>query len=137
VIGPRERFASARVARLATVDRTGAPHIVPVTFAAAGDRVVTAIDHKPKRTTLLKRLDNIAGEPRVSLIVDEYDEDWRRLWWVRADGTALIRTPGDERHGDACRLLADRYEQYRRHPIDGPVIEIRVTRWSEWSASAP
>ena len=82
----RGRFAAARVARLATADATGQPHLVPVTFAVAGDMVYTAVDAKPKRTTALRRLANVAANPRVSLLVDHYDDDWSRLWWVRADG---------------------------------------------------
>jgi PPOX class probable F420-dependent enzyme len=134
-VNPRERFASARVAHLATVGRDGAPHIVPVTFACAGDRIVTAIDHKPKRSKRLKRLDNIAAEQRVSVLVDHYDEDWQRLWWARADGTASIVAAGDPGHEEAVALLAARYEAYRSHPIAGPVIDIEVARWSEWTAA--
>ena len=136
VTGLRDRFAAARIARLATVDRTGAPHIVPITFACDGDRVVTAIDHKPKRSSTLKRLDNIAAEPRVSLIVDHYDENWARLWWVRADGTATVLSRGDPGHRDACRRLEARYDEYRRIPVRGQVIDVQVTRWSGWSASS-
>ena len=126
----RERFASARVARLATTGADG-PHIVPIVFALAGDTVFHAVDHKPKRTTALKRLANIAAEPRVALLADAYDEDWTRLWWARADGTASILAPG---HAEALALLAERYPQYRETPPAGPVIAIRVTRWSSWTA---
>src|SRR5690242_8388653 len=93
----RRRFTAARVARLATVDAAGRPHQVPIVFArhtADGtDRIVTAVDHKPKTTSRLKRLDNIAGHPSVSLLVDVYDEDWDHLWWARADGEAHILPP--------------------------------------------
>jgi PPOX class probable F420-dependent enzyme len=130
-----ERFAGARVARLATVGGDGAPHVVAITFAVAGDRIVTAIDHKPKRTMRLKRLDNIAAEPRVSVLVDHYEEQWDRLWWIRADGHASIIRPDEPGHRDAAALLAHRYPGYREHPIEGPIIEIRVTRWSEWTAA--
>lgn len=133
-VTPRERLATARVARLATVDRSGAPHIVPITFACDGDRIVTAVDHKPKRSTRLKRLDNIAAEPRVAVLADQYDEDWSRLWWVRADGTADLVEPHDPRHGEATALLAAKYQAYRDHPIKGVVIDIRVTGWSDWSS---
>jgi len=132
---PRQRLAAARVARLATVDRSGRPHLVPITFAVEGeDRIVTAVDHKPKRSNRLKRLDNIAAEPRVAILADHYEEEWSRLWWVRADGRAGVLEPGEPGHDEACRLLAAKYDAYRRHPIAGPVIDIRVTRWSEWSA---
>ncbi|KLL11112.1 MULTISPECIES: TIGR03668 family PPOX class F420-dependent oxidoreductase [Protofrankia] len=86
----RRRFAAARVARLATVDAAGQPHLVPVTFALQDNAIVTAVDHKPKRSTALRRLANIAANPRVALIADHYDEDWRTLWWARADGLARV-----------------------------------------------
>jgi len=132
---PAERFATALVARLATVGTDGAPHVVPVTFAVDGDRIVTAIDHKPKRTLRLRRLDNIRAEPRVAVLADHYEADWGRLWWVRADGVAEILDGGGAGHAAAARLLADRYPAYRDRPISGPIIDIRVTRWSEWSAA--
>jgi len=97
----RERFAAARVARLATADRDGRPHIVPIVFALDGDRIYSAVDQKPKRTTALRRLANVAANPNVSLLVDDYDDDWDRLWWVRADGRAtVLDPPSDEvQHG--------------------------------------
>src|SRR3954463_5532223 len=87
---PRRRFAAARVARLATVAGDGQPHLVPVVFAVEEDTVVMAVDAKPKRHRDLKRLRNIGDDPRVSLLVDRYDDDWDALWWVRADGTATV-----------------------------------------------
>jgi len=87
---PAELFASARVARLATVDDTGAPHLVPIVFALVGDVIYSAVDDKPKRHRRLRRLVNVAHEPRVSVLADHYDDDWTRLWWVRADGTAAV-----------------------------------------------
>ncbi len=86
----RRRFAGARVARLATADADGRPHLVPIVFALAGDRVYTAVDAKPKRTTALRRLANVAANPRVAILVDHYDEDWSTLWWVRVHGTATV-----------------------------------------------
>ena len=84
---------------------------------------------KAKSTTALRRLDNIAAHPRVSLVVDHYDdEDWSQLWWSRVDGTASVHadTP------DAIALLADKYDQYRRQPPPGPVIVVDIERWSAW-----
>lgn len=130
----RDRLAGARVARLATVGPNGAPHIVPITFAVDGERIVTGVDHKPKRSPRLKRLDNIASEPRVAVLADHYDEDWSRLWWVRADGVAAVIEPGEPGHEAACDLLAAKYDAYRLHPIGGPVVDIRVTGWSGWVA---
>src|SRR5690242_4638274 len=91
----RERFAEARVARLATVSGDGSPHLVPIVFAVSGDRLISAVDHKPKQTVALRRLDNIAANPFVSVLVDEYDENWTALWWARADGWAHIHDDYD------------------------------------------
>jgi PPOX class probable F420-dependent enzyme len=128
----RERVASARVARLATVDREGRPHLVPICFALAGDTLYTAVDEKPKRSRRLKRLANIEADPHVAVLVDHYEEDWSRLWWTRLDGVARVLEAGDERDG-ALALLAEKYDQYRREPPTGPVIAIRVENWRGWS----
>jgi len=92
----RAGFATARVARLATIRPDGAPHLVPVVFVLEGDTVWLVVDEKSKRHRRLQRLVNIRAEPRVSLLVDSYDEDWSRLWWVRADGRARIVGEGLE-----------------------------------------
>jgi PPOX class probable F420-dependent enzyme len=89
----RQRFAAAGVARLATADAAGRPHIVPVTFAVDGDVVYSAVDAKPKRSTALKRLANVAANPAVALLVDHYADDWNELWWVRAYGTGRVVDP--------------------------------------------
>lgn len=130
----RRRFAGARVARLATVDASNAPHLVPVTFAVLGDEVVFAIDAKPKSTTDLRRLRNIAGNPRVSLLVDHYDDDWTRLWWVRADGTAAVHTD-DAHRREPLAALEGKYPQYTETPPAGPVVRIAVTAWRGWAWS--
>ena len=108
--------------------------MVPIVFALDGDVLYHAVDHKPKRTTALKRLDNLRADPRASVLADAYDEDWERLWWARADGTARILEPG---HAPAIERLRERYPQYRERPPEGPVIAIDVTRWSDWTAAAP
>ena len=114
----RARLAAARVARLATAGSDGLPHLVPVTFAVHGERIYTAVDHKPKTTPNLRRLRNIRENPRVALLADHYSDDWDTLWWVRADGRAAILT--DRRQMAApLRLLADRYWQYRQAPPPG------------------
>ncbi|MGW5326578.1 TIGR03668 family PPOX class F420-dependent oxidoreductase [Streptomyces sp. NPDC004014] len=142
----RRRFTAAPVARLATVDAAGRPHQVPVVFAhhapGGADRLVTAVDHKPKTTTRLKRLANLARHPAVCLLVDAYDEDWDRLWWVRADGEARVLPPGtadpDARRAreTALSLLCAKYPQYRSRPPAGPVVDITVRRWTGWRAGA-
>ncbi|HEY5988601.1 MAG TPA: TIGR03668 family PPOX class F420-dependent oxidoreductase [Streptosporangiaceae bacterium] len=132
----RRRFAAARVARLATVDGQGHPHIVPVTFAVDGDHIYSAVDAKPKTTTRLRRLRNIAAHPGVAVLADHYDDNWDRLWWVRADGRAAVLTQADEK-AEPLHLLAERYPQYQVDPPDGPVIRIVVERWTGWSAGTP
>jgi PPOX class probable F420-dependent enzyme len=127
----KDRLASARVARLATVGEDGRPHIVPVCFALDGDTLFFAVDSKPKRTRDLQRLKNIALHPEVSLLVDHYEEDWSRLWWVRVDGSArVVDEPAAIR---AIDLLAARYEQYRRARPQGPVVAVSIDRIVGWS----
>lgn len=131
----RAAFATARVARLATVGADGRPHVVPVVFAVDGDVIFSAVDHKPKRTTDLRRLANIRANPAVSVLADHYDDvDWSVLWWVRADGNARVLDGDAARHG--IRLLVGRYPQYESDAPDGPVVAIDVERWSGWSASS-
>ncbi|MGC9667456.1 TIGR03668 family PPOX class F420-dependent oxidoreductase [Planosporangium sp. 12N6] len=147
----RRRFAAARVARLATADAEGRPHLVPMVFALAGERrtegavadsgtgtgatVYSAVDAKPKRSTSLRRLANIRANPRVAVLVDHYSDDWSALWWVRADGTGRVLDAGSPEGRDAIALLALRYPQYREKPPAGPVVAIDVERWSAWSAA--
>jgi PPOX class probable F420-dependent enzyme len=132
----RSLLAGARVARLATADEDGQPHLVPVTFAVDGDRIYIAIDHKPKTTmTGLKRLRNIQRNPSVSLLADHYEEDWTALWWVRVDGRAGILTSDTERLRPISHLAA-KYAQYQLRPPGGPVIAIEARTWSAWAASS-
>ena len=128
---PAQRFAAARVARLATVGDTGAPHLVPIVFALAGDVIHSAVDAKPKRHRALRRLADVAHEPRVSVLADHYDDDWSRLWWVRADGVARVRDVSPE----GLAALTAKYPQYADAPPAGPFLEITVRRWSAWAAS--
>jgi PPOX class probable F420-dependent enzyme len=129
----RARFAVARVARLATADRTGIPHLVPCTFAIDGTgHIVIGIDSKPKTTLDLRRLRNIAENPRVSLLADQYDDDWTRLWWARADGTAIIERDGAG-HQARWRQLRSKYPQYDGQVLDGPIIAVTATAWSGWA----
>ena len=120
----------ARVARLATVDPQGRPHVVPICFVLDGDTLYTAVDEKPKRTRALQRLRNIEANPNVEVLVDRYEEDWSRLWWVRLRGTARI--VDDPR---AVELLAAKYPQYRDRPPSGPVIAVTIEERVEWKAS--
>jgi PPOX class probable F420-dependent enzyme len=131
----RERFGAARVARLATITDQHAPQIVPVCFALEGERIVSVVDQKPKRTTSLRRLDNVRGNPAVSLLVDHYDEDWTQLWWVRADGRGRVLEPGAEVDGLLAPLVEKYGEQYGPQPPRGAAIVVDVVRWVGWSAS--
>jgi PPOX class probable F420-dependent enzyme len=130
----RHRAEFAPVARLATVDAEGRPHLVPCCFALDGDVAYSVVDHKPKRSTALRRLDNIRASPAVCLLVDHYEDDWTRLWWVRLDGTARIVEDGPE-HASAIALLCAKYPQYRATPPSGAVVAIDVTACRSWSAT--
>lgn len=129
----RARFAARPVARLATVRPDGAPHVVPVVTAVDGDDVYTAVDHKPKASQRLQRLANLAAEPRCSLLVDHYEDDWDRLWWARADGRAEVIPPPHADHPGIAALVAA-HPAYRDRPPAGPLIRVAVTRWTGWAA---
>jgi PPOX class probable F420-dependent enzyme len=130
----RSRFTSASVARLATVGADWRPHIVPVCFVVDEQTIYFAVDSKPKRTSNLKRLRNIAANPAVSILVDHYEDDWTKLWWVRIDGDARVVTEEAEAH-KALRLLAARYSQYRTNAPAGPVVSIAIGAMTGWSPS--
>jgi PPOX class probable F420-dependent enzyme len=130
----RERFIATRVARLATADATGRPHLVPIVFAVEGDRIYSVVDAKPKRTGALRRLANVRENPAVAVLVDHYDEDWSALWWARADGDARVLELDLPEARQAVALLAQRYPQQR---AEGVVLAVDVARWSGWSAREP
>ena len=127
------RFAVAPVARMATVTPDGRPHVVPIVFAVAGEVIYTAVDGKPKSTARLQRLANIEADPRVSIVVDHYTDDWSQLWWVRADGVATVVADGPE-CGRGVALLRAKYPQYAEVTLDGPVIAVAVEKWTSWPA---
>jgi len=128
----RAEVAAAPVGRLATLNPSGAIDVVPITFAFVDDAtIVTAVDHKPKRTTRLQRLDNIRAHPEVTVLVDHYDDDWANLWWVRFRGDAAVEdTPG---HGLLAPLIA-KYRQYAEVRPAGAAIVIAVNDVTSWSA---
>ena len=132
----RDRFAGARVARLATVGADGVPHLVPIVFVVRGDVVWSAVDHKPKSTRALRRLANIEAHPEVSLLVDHYDDDWTRLWWVRAEGRATVVEGGSPGTDVVLDDLAAKYPQYGTDRPDGPLVRVEVRRWSSWQHGA-
>jgi PPOX class probable F420-dependent enzyme len=127
------------VAQLATVRPDGAPHLVPFVFAMEDDRIYSAVDDKPKRSPQLQRLANIAREPRVCVLADHYEEDWSRLWWVRADARAVVLLDGQnhEERDHALDLLAERYATYRQRRPSGAVIRMDVDRWTTWPEDEP
>ena len=127
------RLTSARVARLATTDPDGRPHLVPIVFVVEGDTLYSAVDRKPKRSTRLRRIENARARPEVTILVDHYDDDWRHLWWLRLRGRARVLDDGQER-AHALALLREKYPQYRSEPPDGPVLAVDVSDVRSWSA---
>jgi PPOX class probable F420-dependent enzyme len=130
----RRLVSRAPVGRLATVRRDGRPHVVPICFVVAGEVVYSAVDDKPKRHRHLQRVSNITATGTASLLVDEYDEDWSRLWWVRLDGKARLVDNAAEAER-AIRSLSGKYPQYRAQPPSGPVLALDVESWIGWSAT--
>ncbi len=133
-----QRFSCAPVAVLGTVTGAGAPHLVPVTFAMLDDCVVFAVDHKPKSTTRLRRVRNIEQNAAVSFLADHYDDDWRRLWWVRLDAQAAIvqDRQQDDRYEPAVDALVEKYPQYRQLRPGGVVVVATITGVSGWAFTA-
>ena len=129
----RDAVVSARVGRLATVSGPGRPHVVPVCFALLGEVVYTAVDHKPKKTSRLRRITNLEATGSACLLVDAYEEDWSNLWWVRLDGRGRVVADGAEVERAIGALVA-KYPQYRERQPGGPVLALDITRWTAWSA---
>lgn len=125
------RAAAAPVARLGTLNLSGGVDLVPITFALEARRLVTMVDHKPKRTAELQRLANIERDSRVTVLVDEYDDDWSKLWWVRLRGIARVVRDGAE-HEAATAALAAKYPQYSDRPPRGAAIVVDVVAWQGW-----
>ncbi|MGE5595339.1 MAG: TIGR03668 family PPOX class F420-dependent oxidoreductase [Hyphomicrobiales bacterium] len=128
----RELIDGLRVARLGSIARDGRPHLVPVCYARVGGEFAVAIDEKPKRGGELARLRNIRRDPRVTLLFDQYDDDWRQLAWVRVDGEAAVFERGEKRR-DALAALRSRYPQYREMRLEAlPLIAIRALNIASW-----
>lgn len=130
----RRRAAAARVARLATIDPDGRPNLVPCVFALEGDTVHLVVDRKPKRTATLQRIVNLQRDPRATLLIDHYDEDWDALWWVRLRGRARIVTEGPDLDR-ALKLVRAKYAQYEAVALDEVAIVIDAQDWHGWSAT--
>jgi PPOX class probable F420-dependent enzyme len=135
------RVRAARVGRMASVTPAGRPHVVPFVFALvdAGSDVVGVaywtVDDKPKRSTDIARIRNMRHDPAVEFVVDEFHEDWARLWWVRCSGAARVVVDEDERQR-AVAALVNKYPQYEAAPPSGPVVAIDVERITGWQGSA-
>jgi PPOX class probable F420-dependent enzyme len=130
------RLGGARVGHLGTVGPDGGVRLVPTCFALDDDRLVSAVDHKPKTTTALARLADIERTGRATLLVDHYDdEDWSALWWVRVSGPATVLSPTEPRGAAAVDCLVDKYPQYRRTRPAGPVSAITIESLTWWSAT--
>lgn len=127
----RRRVEEAAVARLVSVTAEGTPHAVPCCFALVGDVAYSAVDSKPKSTTMLKRISNIESNPTVALLVDHYEDDWDLLWWVRLDATAHVADSGPLRQ-TALNALCAKYPQYRRSPPVGPAVVMHIRDWRTW-----
>ena len=130
----RRLLGRARVARLATADPSGLPHVVPIVFAIDGERLYTPLDAKPKTVepARLKRVRNLVANPQVAVVADEYDEDWTRLAWVMVVGRAELVEAG-EAHAEGVRLLEAKYPQYATMPLSGrPLIVVTPTRVRSW-----
>jgi PPOX class probable F420-dependent enzyme len=128
------RLTAARVARLATTDADGRPHLVPIVFALDGDTLYSAVDQKPKQARTLRRIENARARPDVTVLIDHYEEDWQRLWWIRLRGHARVLDHGNERDR-ALALLAEKYPQYADAPPDGPVLAITIIETRTWTAT--
>src|SRR5438105_8305422 len=131
----RRRFATGRVAYLAALRADGTAALVRIVVEVIGNRVVSAVEPKPKRTPQLAPLRHIAQDPRVTLLVDHYEDDWQLLWWARAQGEARPVAEGAERDEALARMLA-KYPQYETlaSPFGDAVI-VEVKRWTGWSAT--
>jgi PPOX class probable F420-dependent enzyme len=141
---PAERayLGAARVGRLATADGDGRPHAVPVCFALVGDppAVVSPLDEKPKDVAPgeLRRVRDVAANPRVALVVDHYTEDWDRLGWVQVRGTASLQEPGSEDHADAAAALKEKYDQYHEHALaERPLLHVAPGHTVSWGDLSP
>lgn len=126
-----DRIRKAEVGVLATVTPEGLPHVVPCCFAFDGKHILTAVDHKPKTTRALARLDNVRVASWASLLVDHYEDDWDALWWVRVAGPAAVVSEGPA-FASAIDALRAKYHQYEAVEPEGPVISMDAQRWQAW-----
>jgi PPOX class probable F420-dependent enzyme len=128
----QELLARARVARLGLLDDDEQPRVLPVTFAVAGEDLVTAVDSKPKRDREPARVRFLRRRPEAALTADHYDDDWDRLEWVQVMGTVRIEDLGDD--PAAVQALVDKYPQYREQAPPGPLLRLEPRRVLYWRA---
>jgi PPOX class probable F420-dependent enzyme len=128
----RRRVAEARVGRLATIDPDGRPNLVPFVFALESETLYSSVDQKPKRTRQLRRLENLRRDPRFTVLVDHYEEEWPAVWWVRLKGRGRVIAEGAERDR-ALGLLGEKYPQYDGEAPQGAVIALDVEEWRGWA----
>ena len=128
-------MAESRAARLATIDADGRPHLVPIVFVLVAETLYSGVDAKPKRSRTLRRIENARRRPDVTVLVDHYDDDWSRLWWVRLRGRARVLDGGEEAVR-ALALLVEKYEPYRAAPPGLPVLAVDIDEWRGWAAGA-
>ena len=131
-------LSSQKVAYLATTDVHAQPHLVPVVFVRMDEDIFICIDEKPKKHRFLKRLANIKANPKISLLVDNYDDNWQELKWVRVDGTAIVLENTEESRvvfESVISMLRDKYPQYRTMDLSrGPLIRITINAIASWQA---
>ena len=128
-------IGKSRHAYLSTASYDGVPHLIPICFAFDGQYFYSAIDQKPKRAVgkPLKRVRNILSNPNVALLLDHYEEDWRRIWYLLVMGSAHVLAK-DDSHTRAFELLEDKYCQYRAMDLVGSsIIRIIPSRFINWS----
>jgi len=127
-----DALRTSRVARLATSGGDDAIRLVPICFAVVDAHLVSAVDHKPKRTGQLRRLDDITATGAATVLVDHYDDDWTQLWWVRIRGRAEVLTDGTPGSADGLAALVAKYPQYSDQPPRGPVYRVALDEVKWW-----
>lgn len=127
------------VARLATTTAgSDRPHIVPIVFCRLADALYSPIDGKPKASRELKRLRNVRANPQVAVLLDHYDDDWQRLWWLRLDARAEVSHLQDPRAVEVGSALRRKYAQYDSVPLfqAGSATCLRIA-WQRVTGWAP
>lgn len=132
-----DALSRSRVARLGTVDAQGAVRLVPICFVVVDGWVAGAVDHKPKRSGQLRRLDDIEATGQATVLVDHYDEDWSQLWWLRIRGRAVVHRERDDVTIAVVAALGAKYSQYAECPPAGAIYRIALDEVRSWRAHGP